>query len=73
MDGPARSWTDIRVTTVAKGATVEADDTESGALEVAIREEPCRDSMSGAYYAYRASVEVAGEHLEGCALHGTGT
>jgi len=72
MEGPGGIWTELQLTTYEPAMTFEGSDDESGSLDVVVREQPCRDSMSGAYYAYRASVVVAGEELEGCALFGTG-
>jgi uncharacterized membrane protein len=41
-------------------------------LVVVLREEPCRDSMSGAHYPFRAEAERGGDRFEGCGLEGRG-
>ncbi len=44
----------------------------AGRIEIRIIDEPCRDSMSGAYFAYSARVTLDSEEFGGCALKGTG-
>jgi uncharacterized membrane protein len=44
----------------------------AGTIEIRIIDEPCRDPMSGAYFAYSADVRQGSEKFVGCALKGTG-
>jgi uncharacterized membrane protein len=71
MDGPGRTWREILVDTTDAGVRYRSDNGESGSLVVDLSDEPCRDSMSGAYHGYSASVVLAGEELTGCAIRGT--
>ena len=71
MDAPGQIWSDLRPDTTGAAITYMSDGSDSDSLEISIREEPCRDSMSGAYHGYRASVVVAGEELIGCAIAGS--
>ncbi|MFC1639536.1 hypothetical protein ACFL3B_02080 [Gemmatimonadota bacterium] len=72
MDAPVRVWHGIRSERFEAGVIISAERNDAGILEVHLSEEPCRDSMSGAFYAYTATVLVAGEELRGCALRGAG-
>jgi putative lipoprotein len=40
------------------------------ALEITVTEQPCRDSMSGAYFSFTAQVELGSRQLNGCAARG---
>jgi uncharacterized membrane protein len=40
-------------------------------IEVTITQEPCRDSMSGAYFAYSSTARFEGRQFRGCALKGS--
>jgi len=64
-------WSDLRSETTGTGVTYLSNGSESGTLEISILEEPCRDSMSGAYHGHSAVVSVAGEELSGCAIEGS--
>jgi uncharacterized membrane protein len=50
------------------GFTGDADGSDPIAVEIARK--ACRDSMSGAYYGYTATVRVGASILTGCALRG---
>ena len=66
-----RWWTDIEEEIV--GGEVQFSATgPSGPLWVRIVEEPCQDTMSGAYFAYAARLQIGDEAFMGCALKGTG-
>jgi putative lipoprotein len=71
MDAPGLVWSDLRSEMTGVGIKYMSDGSESGSLEIFIHEEPCRDSMSGAYHGYSASVSMADETLYGCAIHGS--
>ncbi len=45
----------------------------SGSIAISIVEEPCRDTMSGAYFSLSAAVVLGDIELRGCALKGTAT
>ena len=72
MDRPGQVWGEIRIETTETGLTYVGRNGESGSLAVDLSEEPCRDSMSGAYHGYSATVMLGGEELRGCAIRGTG-
>ena len=72
MGEPELYWSDLREESTEASVSFLAESSVSGVLEVHVSEEPCRDSMSGAFYGYRASVLVASEELHGCALRGAG-
>ena len=66
-----RTWSGVEERRTTGGVLYAAADA-SGGIEVRIIEAPCRDTMSGAYFAYSASVSTGGLELAGCALKGTG-
>jgi uncharacterized membrane protein len=70
MGEESRTWTEIRSVPTESGVTYTGEASGSTAVEVAISEGPCRDSMSGALFGYRVTVVVSGETLDGCALRG---
>jgi uncharacterized membrane protein len=47
----------------------EADGAEA-AIRISLEQRRCVDSMSGARYAWAASVDIDGRRLEGCAAKG---
>jgi putative lipoprotein len=67
-----RAWTDIVERPADTGITYMGT-APAGSIEVSIVDVPCRDSMSGAYFALSATVNTGGMELRGCALKGTGT
>ena len=72
IGAPGRTWNDLRMELIEAEIRYSAEDSESGSLVVSLTEEPCRDSMSGAYYGYGATVVLDDDELHGCALRGTG-
>ena len=70
MGAPSAAWTDVRSQQTEAGIKYMAHHDDAGTLDVSIVAEPCRDSMSGAFYGYRSEVIVSGERLQGCALRG---
>jgi putative lipoprotein len=71
MDAPQQVWSDVDAEATDGGFRYVGGNGGSGSMEVSISDEPCRDSMSGAYHAYSASVAVNGEVLNGCAIRGS--
>lgn len=63
-------WPDFTAREVDGGALLTADGT-AGPLELHVTAEPCRDSMSGAYYAYSARLRLGGKEFTGCVLKGS--
>jgi uncharacterized membrane protein len=43
---------------------------EYSVARISVREGPCRDTMSGAYFTLRAQAEVDGRKFSGCAYWG---
>lgn len=72
MDAGLEIWNDAQSETTDDRVKYFAEVDGERAVAVTIWREPCRDSMSGAYHAYSASVMTAGEELLGCAIRGTG-
>jgi putative lipoprotein len=66
-----RRWTDIEERTTEEGVQFAAKG-PSGPLWVRIVDGPCHDTMSGAYFAYAARLQIGDEAFMGCALKGTG-
>ena len=64
-------WPDISRQASDNGAIFTADG-PAGPIELHITEEPCRDTMSGAYFAYAARMRLGPDEFAGCALKGTG-
>jgi putative lipoprotein len=52
------------------GVRFQADSGGATALVATITDEPCRDSMSGAYFGHTVSLSIFGDALQGCALPG---
>jgi putative lipoprotein len=64
-------WQDITSEQTGEGFRYTAIDSAMPPVELTITGEPCRDSMSGAYYAFTAVLCVGDEELHGCAFQGT--
>jgi len=71
MGYPEETWNDLRTAPNESGFSFSSSERDSGQLDIQISETTCRDTMSGAYHAYSATVTVAGEQLSGCAILGT--
>lgn len=71
MGAPDQNWNNVRTESSGAGFRYVGESEKTGSVEVSILEEPCRDSMSGAFHGYSASVSVAGETLIGCAIAGS--
>jgi putative lipoprotein len=71
MDAPQQVWGEVTAEASDSGFSYVGGSGESGSVKVSISDEPCRDTMSGAYHAYSASVVVNGEVLRGCAIRGS--
>ena len=54
----------------AEGAVRYAVNTAEHQLELMVHAQPCRDSMSGEYFAYTAKALLDGRELSGCARVG---
>lgn len=67
-----KTWTDIRKQPLDGGVVYTATGT-AGPIEIRIVDEPCRDSMSGAYFALAATVGARDLELRGCVLRGAET
>jgi uncharacterized membrane protein len=65
-----RAWLDINEQATDNGALFTGDG-PAGSIELEITDVPCRDSMSGAYFAYFARLSLDGEQFTGCTLKGT--
>jgi uncharacterized membrane protein len=65
-----RFWRDIRMQEVGGGIRFEATG-PAGPVVIRIADRPCRDSMSGAYFAYSAGLSLDGTEFTGCVLRGT--
>lgn len=70
-DEPERTWHGTRDAT-ATGLVMAAGDPAAGGVALALRAAPCRDTMAGSYFAYSATLRIAGDSLAGCALVGEG-
>lgn len=71
MGAPDQIWHNVRTDSSGVGFRYVGESEKTGSVEVSILKEPCRDSMSGAFHGYSASVSVAGETLIGCAIAGS--
>ncbi|MGD9141055.1 MAG: hypothetical protein PVJ42_05895 [bacterium] len=65
-----RSWTDIDERPFDGGIMFSADG-PPGQVRIRIFELPCRDTMSGAYFASSAEMRLGHDTFRGCALRGT--
>jgi putative lipoprotein len=68
LGSESRTWTDVRERTVENGVRFEGD---GPPIELTLVREPCRDSMSGAYFGMTARLMLGAEVLRGCALPGS--
>jgi putative lipoprotein len=68
---PAQHWTAPAPAERGDTARWTASDPAAGPIAVAITRDPCRDTMSGSYYAHAATVRTQRDTLRGCALPGT--
>jgi putative lipoprotein len=68
-----RSWRNITAERTSGGVRFIANDPGTDPVTLTITKKPCRDSMSGSYYAYSAELQADGEELHGCALRGSVT
>jgi uncharacterized membrane protein len=65
------AWPEFREERVAAGLRVEAGGGPDGVpVSLEITAAPCRDTMSGAYFAYEARLRLGSRQLAGCALTG---
>ncbi|MFC1660467.1 hypothetical protein ACFL3S_03225 [Gemmatimonadota bacterium] len=67
-------WVKTRVESEGASLLISTDSPEGnqeGPLLV-LRKDPCRDSMSGAYFGYSAQLFLRGDTLSGCAFRGGG-
>jgi len=67
-----KTWTDSQKRPLDAGVLYTAT-SSAGPIEIRIVDEPCRDSMSGAYFGLSATVDAGGLELRGCVLRGSGT
>lgn len=65
-----RLWDEISAERTAAGARYITADPSAMRAELTVTREPCRDSMSGAYYGFSALMRIDEEDLRGCALQG---
>jgi uncharacterized membrane protein len=65
------SWPEVGVNADRGGISFLGVGGPGGVAELALQEEPCRDSMSGAYYGFSAVLRLDDRELRGCALPGT--
>ena len=65
-----RLWYEINITHANDTIRYAGSDESASPVELNITREPCRDSMSGAYYAFTAMLRMGKEELHGCALQG---
>lgn len=71
LDGPKLTWTDVRQDRLGEGVRYTGEDRHGIPIEIIITREPCRDSMSGAFFGFAATVRLRTEELRGCALKGS--
>ncbi len=72
LEGGQQVWNEVESEPIDGGYKFVAQGAGAEVAEVTIIEEPCRDTMSGAYYGFTATVAVSGNVLNGCALRGLG-
>jgi putative lipoprotein len=68
-----RSWPTVRESGAAAKTLFLAEGGPGEAATLSLLREPCRDSMSGAYYALSAVLALGERELRGCALPGDAT
>jgi putative lipoprotein len=68
LGSESRTWADVRERALENGVRYEGD---GPPIELTLVREPCRDSMSGAYFGMSARLVLGAEELRGCALPGS--
>jgi putative lipoprotein len=63
-------WTPVRWEQRVRSLRFTAEGVNVPGVAVTIEHLPCRDSMSGAYFAFSAALRVGQQELRGCALEG---
>jgi uncharacterized membrane protein len=63
-------WHEVAVEKGADGVRYTSFKPSTTPIELTVSRKPCRDSMSGAFYAFTAILRIGNEELEGCALQG---
>lgn len=64
-----QTWTSITVSRFENGVRYHGSDA-GNAVELIITKIPCRDTMSGTYYGYNATLKLRSDTLRGCAVPG---
>lgn len=67
MGSESQTWADVGEVAIENGLRYEGD---GPAVELNLIREPCRDSMSGAYFGMSARLVLGAEELSGCAMPG---
>jgi putative lipoprotein len=67
LGSETRTWTDVQEQAIENGVRYEGD---GPPIELTLVREPCRDSMSGAYFGMSARLVLGAVELRGCALPG---
>jgi uncharacterized membrane protein len=64
------AWLSVTGVPLDQGIRIFADHGAPGAMQLEVTREACRDSMSGAYFAFRGELQYQAQRLSGCALVG---
>ena len=70
MDSEDQLWHRITAEHTVDGVRYGSTDPTSIPMELTVSRRPCRDTMSGAYFAFTTVLRVGDEVLRGCALQG---
>jgi putative lipoprotein len=69
-DAPRTVWTEVKASHTDRGWIFTAADEGSPPARLTITRTPCRDTMSGAYFAFSATLLVGSKEMNGCAVAG---
>ena len=70
MGSADQFWHEVTVERTAEDVRYTSLKASTPPIELTVTRKPCRDSMSGAYYAFTAILRTGDEELHGCALQG---
>jgi len=62
------TWKAVWKEPIERGVRYSCQETTEFPIEIEIIQAECRDSMSGAFFGYKATLRVGSEKLSGCAL-----
>lgn len=70
LNEPNLGWKNLQIEETRRGTIRYSEESEQNLVSLELFPEPCRDSMSGAFFSYTATLRLGLDELHGCALKG---